>query len=753
MKLVCLCCTYLRPQQLVNVIRDFEAFDYPEDKKQLLILDDAGQYPNGMSGPGWSIISRKGKYPTLGAKCNALVAAAPQDADAFVILDDDDGYCKWTLKAHAAALASADVSYANVVLVDTDIEGQYELKGSTLRSGRIVYHGSWAYTPKAFKYAGGYPAKDIGADRELMFRFVESGMRIKNACEEYPPYYVYRINYSGAEHITQLTPEEKARLNSQYLHTETLQELPEPDAPNWSEVMKKKLGLRSNQNVIKFWRKHKESIELGDPTPTRKTVKTTPAARPQNMTGIAGLRKNKTVTACMASIPTREAALSRTVASLISQVDRIKIHLNGYKEVPQFLDHPKIETILGNNLIGANEKFHFVNDLRGYVFICDDDLLYPANYVQEMQRGINTYRCLVGSSGNSIKDPYPVKSYLKGITIHPLQRVLREDTNADVVGTGTLGFHTEDVKLRYEDLIYRNMVDLSLMRVARRDKLQRKIIRHPDKWITRSTNDHGLHEKNMADDSLSTETLNEILLNYPERTYSGERVTVVLINYKRTTNTHKIIEFLRKQSIPVKIYVWNNGDEPFENPHVDWVINSNKNLHGHPLAFLYRYADTEYICRMDDDLIPADSLVLEDILRYMDKHGKSRRIVSGYGMIMKEGQLYENSTPIGCGRYYPTIREDTPVDIVKGRFVMFRQEFSDLIPDDRSHIHVDMTLSFAYSGHRRLFHMVPAFLEGRLLELPDNHEDGSGRGYSHIEGHYATRNQLAKEWMKHVAQI
>ena len=111
------------------------------------------------------------------------------------------------------------------------------------------------------------------------------------------------------------------------------------------------------------------------------------------------------------------------------------------------------------------------------------------------------------------------------------------------------------------------MADISLLRIARREKIPRKVIRHPDKWIVRSTNDHGIYEQNLADDSLETRKVNDILRTYPEKTYTGKRITVVLINYKRTKNTHKIIDCLRKQTISPVIYVWNNGDEPFENPH------------------------------------------------------------------------------------------------------------------------------------------------------------------------------------------
>ncbi|QDU05681.1 putative glycosyl transferase [Gimesia chilikensis] len=466
-----------------------------------------------------------------------------------------------------------------------------------------------------------------------------------------------------------------------------------------------------------------------------------------SLNGIRDLRRNKYVTACLASIPAREAALSKTVASLIDQVDALKIHLNGYTSIPLFLNHPKIEVVLGDNSRGDNSKFHWIDALNGYVFTCDDDLLYPSNYIQQMQRGIDAYRCLVGASGSSFKETGPLSSFLTGIAIHPLQREIQADTNADIVGTGTLGFHTEDLRLKFSDIIDFNMADISLLRIARRDNIPRKVIRHPVKWIVRSTNDHGIYEQNLADDSLETRKVNDILRTYPEKTYTGKQITVVLINYKRTKNTHQIIDSLRKQSVSPVIYVWNNGDEPFENPHVDWVINSNQNVHGHPLQFLYQYADTEFICRMDDDLMPADDRVFEDVIHFMSDHGKSQRIVGGYGVILEEGKNYQDSNQVGCGPHYKPIESDTPIDIVKGRIMWFRQEFATGIPFEKSHVHVDLTTSFALSKGRRLFHIIPQFLEGRLQELEELYDDGGGRGYSRIADHYELRNQLTQSWI------
>ena len=56
MKIAAVCVTYLRPRQLGWMIHCFLRQDYPAARRELVILDDAGQYDN-QSGPGWRLVS------------------------------------------------------------------------------------------------------------------------------------------------------------------------------------------------------------------------------------------------------------------------------------------------------------------------------------------------------------------------------------------------------------------------------------------------------------------------------------------------------------------------------------------------------------------------------------------------------------------------------------------------------------------------------------------------------------------------
>ena len=73
-------------------------------QRELVILDDAGQYEN-QSGPRWRLISTTKRFPTLGEKRNAAAALVGDGVDALAVWDDDDFYLPWALSASAAALA------------------------------------------------------------------------------------------------------------------------------------------------------------------------------------------------------------------------------------------------------------------------------------------------------------------------------------------------------------------------------------------------------------------------------------------------------------------------------------------------------------------------------------------------------------------------------------------------------------------------------------------------------------------------
>lgn len=152
------------------------------------------------------------------------------------------------------------------------------------------------------------------------------------------------------------------------------------------------------------------------------------------------------IIAGMATMPGREYSLKKAVKSLSNQVDEIIVYDNGI-----------------NPDIADNGKFFGLTQLHEpcYYFTCDDDILYPKNYVSSMIEAIEATNSIVSHHGRILKGKD--KSYYRG---HDPIRCLDENmrlVTLDVCGTGVTAFRTdyfnpitliESVDLRMSDIIF-----------------------------------------------------------------------------------------------------------------------------------------------------------------------------------------------------------------------------------------------------------------------------------------------------------
>ncbi len=195
MKIAAVCCTYLRPEALGQMVRCFERQDYPD--RELIILDDAGQYEHPPHGDRWRLHSTRTRFATLGQKRNAAAGLISEDTDAIAVWDDDDLYLPWALRASVAALKTADWSRPSVVLhphADGRLR-QHETGG--------LFHGGWAYRTAAFDRTGGYPDMNNGEDRRLARRFDRANTTQADPIAlGWEPFYVYPWGTSQGWHLS-----------------------------------------------------------------------------------------------------------------------------------------------------------------------------------------------------------------------------------------------------------------------------------------------------------------------------------------------------------------------------------------------------------------------------------------------------------------------------------------------------------------------------------------------------------------------
>lgn len=227
-------------------------------------------------------------------------------------------------------------------------------------------------------------------------------------------------------------------------------------------------------------------------------------------------------------------------------------------------------------------------------------------------------------------------------------------------------------------------------------------------------------------------------------------VTVVVLNWQRPQNIAAVLDSIASQTVPAQVCLWNNG-EPLpvrEHPLVKAYVESSRNLGCFPRWALAALADTEYVCSMDDDLVFADTRVLEDAV------GACRRecpdgIVGFFGWSEVEAKDYRH------GRHHNGTTTGTRCDVIKGRFMLFRRALLERVPmeipplaglDAVSHREDDLYLSLCISGGRKDWHRIPALLGKRWKELPQR-----GASASAQPGHYRRRDRavrLIKQWLK-----
>lgn len=189
MKIACLCPTYKRPRELANAIECFLRQDYPAEQRELIVLDDAGQYTqDAISVPGVKFVTTPHRFRTLGEKRNAAAGLASPEATIYCVWDDDDVYLPWHISAAVTALERSGADYAIPTVLYTENPRKLDIK-----TNRQLFHGAWAFRRAAFERVGGYPFIQSGQDQGLRRRFEEAQLQCVDPIQYHPrPSYIYR---------------------------------------------------------------------------------------------------------------------------------------------------------------------------------------------------------------------------------------------------------------------------------------------------------------------------------------------------------------------------------------------------------------------------------------------------------------------------------------------------------------------------------------------------------------------------------
>jgi hypothetical protein len=155
------------------------------------------------------------------------------------------------------------------------------------------------------------------------------------------------------------------------------------------------------------------------------------------------------ITAALATYPGRREVAPEVIDRLLAQCEKVFVYLNNYDEIPSFVArHPERERIIfildPASQKRAAAKFHWLDLVRGYHLLCDDDILYPPDYAKRMVEAIERHRrrAIVGVHG-VVFEPEIRDARGSRRSTYKFPEALGAETPVHFLGTGTVALHSD----------------------------------------------------------------------------------------------------------------------------------------------------------------------------------------------------------------------------------------------------------------------------------------------------------------------
>lgn len=190
------------------------------------------------------------------------------------------------------------------------------------------------------------------------------------------------------------------------------------------------------------------------------------------------------ILAALATIPGRARYLRRVLFSLRPQVDRLCVYLNGYGNVPEAVAELADEHVVDGENRGAERKFHWSERHRGLYFSCDDDLVYPPDYVARMLAEVERWNgdAIVTLHGRSYDGRPTHISHVVPDSIGVFTNRLREGRWVNHGGTGVMAWDSRRVRIPSEWHSH-NLADMQVSAWAQRNQVPIWLAARERNWV------------------------------------------------------------------------------------------------------------------------------------------------------------------------------------------------------------------------------------------------------------------------------
>ena len=201
--------------------------------------------------------------------------------------------------------------------------------------------------------------------------------------------------------------------------------------------------------------------------------------------------------------------------------------LDGHSDA-DVLIHAIIDALIGAMALGDIGKFYFIKNIKGYHFTCDDDIIYPPNYVDFMLSKLKLHNGFVSCHGAIFNMPF--KSFYKSKTVFHFRKKIESDISVDLVGTGVMAYDASKIKVPLTLFENKNMADIYIAIFAKRKNIKCTVVKHNEFFL-----------KDYYIENLSK--------NYFIRLFQKFKNKLMLENiYKQFKNNHKIQTDLVKEN-------------------------------------------------------------------------------------------------------------------------------------------------------------------------------------------------------------
>lgn len=204
---------------------------------------------------------------------------------------------------------------------------------------------------------------------------------------------------------------------------------------------------------------------------------------------LSRLPPTQQIVAGMATVAGNEMALRVAVMSLLPQVDRLFLYLNGFSEAPHFVrSNSKISYFLDQDgtQYGDAGKFWGLGQVSDAVYLtCDDDIIYPDDYVSQMVAELAQLagKGIVAVHGSILLQPNAGYYESNSRAVFHFTNPLMRRRQVHVPGTGTCVFHAAEFRMTLSDFRHPNMADLWVAAYLQREGLPAYVVPRASRWL------------------------------------------------------------------------------------------------------------------------------------------------------------------------------------------------------------------------------------------------------------------------------